>query len=157
MSITYRNGAVLLYVVWFFLLWVSFPVPTSAEEADAMTSRTCMKCHKRNGQMIGLHANSGLDIRCEDCHGEKGRHPKKGSAIKAFTADSPTAKTDQVATCLTCHDHQELAIAHWTHNVHANNVGCGECHQLHPKNDPVLNLQGSQRSQLCVTCHRAKR
>lgn len=130
----------------------------SADTAQANTtttnSDTCLKCHKRNGQMLGLHGNSGLAIQCQDCHGEKGSHPKKGSIINQFGIDSPQSAQQQATMCLTCHDNETLAAADWTHNVHAVRVSCAQCHQLHPESDPMLSLNRQQHSQLCVTCHK---
>ncbi|MCE9679329.1 cytochrome c3 family protein [Shewanella sp. AS1] len=113
----------------------------------------CIKCHKRNGQLVGIHGNQALGILCQDCHGEQGTHPKKESSINTFGADSQMTVTQRVAVCLTCHDHQALAEAEWTHNVHASQLGCGQCHQLHPEQDPILSMDDKQRSQLCVSCH----
>ncbi|MCL1049147.1 nitrite reductase [Shewanella abyssi] len=153
MSITNRYGVVLLYIVWFVLLWVSFPSHSFAKETKTIADSACLKCHKRNGQMLGLHANEGLALTCEDCHGEKGKHPRKGTAIITFGAKSDTPVKTQAEQCLACHDHQLLAVANWTHNVHAKGVSCGQCHQLHPEMDPALLLLGSELSQSCAKCH----
>jgi cytochrome c-type protein NrfB len=146
-----RYISILLYVTVTACIWCSYPTPTFAADS---ASNTCMKCHKRNGQMLGLHANPNLAIQCQDCHGEKGNHPKKGSKINIFGVESQMPIDEQVAVCLTCHNHQALAEAEWTHNVHAKKVACAQCHQLHPESDPMLSLDKKQHSQLCVTCHR---
>ncbi|PKH56632.1 nitrite reductase [Shewanella sp. Choline-02u-19] len=156
MSITNRYGVVLLYIVWFVLLWVSFPSSALAKDAGTVANSACLKCHKRNGQMLGLHANQGLALTCEDCHGEKGKHPRKGASIIAFGAKSDTAIKTQAQQCLACHEHQQLATVHWTHNVHAKRVSCGQCHQLHPETDPALLLSGPALNQSCAKCHRAE-
>lgn len=141
------------------LIYCTQPVISIAAEVTAITntsasSDTCLKCHKRNGQMLGLHGNPGLAIVCQDCHGEKGNHPKKGASLNQFGIDSPLPAQQQAAVCLTCHDNETLADADWTHNVHAVRVGCAQCHQLHPESDPMLSLSRQQHSQLCVTCHK---
>ncbi|QYJ85659.1 cytochrome c3 family protein [Shewanella mesophila] len=148
-----RYISILLYVAMTTCLWYGIPTPSIAAD-NATRSNTCMKCHKRNGQLLGIHANPGLAIQCQDCHGEKGNHPKKGSPINTFGADSQMPVDVQVAICLTCHDHQALAEVEWTHNVHATKLACAQCHQLHPESDPMLTLDSKQHSQLCVTCHR---
>ena len=153
MSMTNRYGVSVIYIIWFLLLWLSFPdFPVAAEVRDIDTSH-CLKCHKRNGKMLGLHANQGLAIACEDCHGEKGKHPRKGSTIIAYGMESDTEIRVQVGQCLACHDHEALALAHWTHNVHATRVSCAQCHQLHSETDPVLMRIGPAMSQSCAKCH----
>lgn len=148
-----RSISILFYTILMACIWCVIPTPTVAAEGET-TSNTCMKCHKRNGQLLGIHANTGLAIQCQDCHGEKGDHPKKGSQINAFGKESLMPIDQQVAICLACHDHQALAEVEWTHNVHATKLACAQCHQLHPKSDPMLSLDEQQHSQLCVSCHR---
>lgn len=46
---------------------------SSALAADEQDSRSCIKCHKRNGQLEGIHASPGLAILCQDCHGPQDR------------------------------------------------------------------------------------
>ncbi|CAM4059587.1 cytochrome c3 family protein [Shewanella aquimarina] len=128
----------------------------NALAADELASRSCIKCHKRNGQLEGIHASPGLAILCQDCHGPKGSHPKKGSTIMTFGPDSPFSAQQRGAVCLTCHDHQALGEVEWTHNVHANRLGCDQCHRLHPEADPMLSLDTQQHSQLCIGCHQVE-
>lgn len=154
MSMTNRYGVSIIYIIWFLLLWLSFPGLPNAEEVTGINSSQCLKCHKRNGNMLGLHANQGLAITCEDCHGEKGKHPRKGSKIIAFGFESDTPINRQAQQCLACHDHEVLALAHWTHNVHASRVSCAQCHQLHSETDPALLLIGPAMSQSCAKCHK---
>ena len=153
MSMTNRYGVSIIYIIWFLLLWLSFPGLPNAEEVTGINSSQCLKCHKRNGNMLGLHANQGLAITCEDCHGEKGKHPRKGSKIIAFGFESDTPINRQAQQCLACHDHEVLALAHWTHNVHASRVSCAQCHHLHSETDPALLLIGPAMSQSCAKCH----
>ncbi|SQH78067.1 conserved protein of unknown function [Shewanella benthica] len=46
-----------------------------------------------------------------------------------------------------------LAMADWTHNVHADRVNCASCHQLHVEYDPIIGITAKERSQLCRGCH----
>lgn len=153
MSLTNRYGVSVIYIVWFLLQWLSFPGIPVAAEVRSIDSSQCLKCHKRNGNMLGLHANQGLAITCEDCHGQKGKHPRKDSKIIRFGVKSDTQTKRQVEQCLACHDHEELAQAYWTHNVHATRVSCAQCHQLHSETDPALTLIGPAMSQSCAKCH----
>ncbi|WP_299793461.1 nitrite reductase [uncultured Shewanella sp.] len=130
----------------------------AAQPGESLTinQNTCMKCHKRNGTMFGLHGNNALAIECQSCHGERGKHPRKGSIIRSFSHDSATPVGEQTTACLDCHDHEALALADWTHNVHADKVNCASCHQLHVEYDPMLTNTPQERSQLCRGCHLVK-
>ncbi|WP_110458289.1 cytochrome c3 family protein [Shewanella algidipiscicola] len=113
----------------------------------------CVKCHKRNGLMAGVHGNDALALTCQSCHGEKGKHPRQPSLIIGFSADSSTKVTAQVDSCSQCHEHDVLYQADWTHAVHSNKVGCANCHQLHSDSDPMMTLATEERSALCGKCH----
>jgi len=141
-----------------YLVMAGAPCPVDAQpnESQAINQNACMKCHKRNGTMFGLHANTALAIECQSCHGERGKHPRKGSTIRRFSHDSVTAVGEQTATCLECHDHETIAISDWTHNVHADKVNCANCHQLHMEYDPMLQITAKERGQLCRGCHLVK-
>ncbi|MCG9695666.1 cytochrome c3 family protein [Shewanella sp. Isolate11] len=132
-----------------------FMLPAQAENTDSSkeSSQICIKCHKRNGQLLGIHSSEGLAILCQDCHGEKATHPKKGSNINRFANDSSLTNAQQTEICLHCHSSQQLGEQEWTHNVHSNKVSCAQCHRLHTETDPMLSLSNTQRSQLCVSCH----
>ncbi|MDX1279609.1 cytochrome c3 family protein [Shewanella colwelliana] len=150
-----RSLSIVLTTLITASIFCTLPTITLAAQTVNDT-RTCLKCHKRNGQLHGVHASTALAIECQDCHGDKGSHPKKGSSINRFGANSPMSVTQQVTVCLSCHDPQTLANTEWTHNVHATRVSCTLCHQLHPEYDPMLSLDSKQHSQLCVTCHQVK-
>ncbi|RTR39908.1 nitrite reductase [Shewanella canadensis] len=142
--------------IYLVVAGASFPVSAQPNESLAINQSSCMKCHKRNGAMFGLHANTALAIQCQSCHGQRGKHPRKGSNIRRFTSDSATPATEQAGTCLECHDHETLAMADWTHNVHADKISCASCHQLHVEYDPILGITTKERSQLCRGCHLVK-
>jgi len=143
-------------VICLALAGVSFPVDAQTSESMTINQDSCMKCHKRNGAMFGLHANTALAIQCQSCHEQSGKHPRKGSSIRGFSSDSAASVTEQSGTCLECHDHEALAMADWTHNVHADRVNCASCHQLHVEYDPILGITAKDRSQLCRGCHLVK-
>ncbi|MCL2906124.1 MULTISPECIES: nitrite reductase [Shewanella] len=113
----------------------------------------CLKCHKRNGTMLGVHGQDKMHFTCSTCHGEQGVHPRKPNDIRVFNPDPENAPQEQNKTCLRCHRPEKLAAGEWTHNVHANKVSCAACHQLHPATDPMTQMTGTQHSQLCRQCH----
>lgn len=122
----------------------------------AINEGSCIKCHKRNGKIFGLHANDAMGLDCQSCHGEKGKHPRKPNSVVRFGIDAQTQVAKQVEVCMECHDPQLLSIADWTHDVHANKVACSGCHQLHLEVDPMIGLEPKQHSQLCRDCHAKK-
>lgn len=144
-----------LYLILSLTVLLVMSVIGSAVEAANLSDihkNPCYKCHKRNGSMLGVHANNALAISCNDCHGEKQGHPRKASDLIAFTPSASQADK-QNNVCLNCHRPQLLGQVDWTHNVHSNKVSCASCHQLHPEYDAVLTQTKAERSQLCVKCH----
>ncbi|BDM65962.1 hypothetical protein NFHSH190041_34140 [Shewanella sp. NFH-SH190041] len=135
------------------------PLPLSAGDitgkplAQAIHNSPCMKCHKRNGSMQGIHGQS--DIRCIDCHGEKQGHPRKASNLVKFNDPASTLQA-QITPCLNCHDPRSLGESEWTHDVHILGVSCSSCHQLHLAQDPMRTLTPTDRVALCSECHRSQ-
>ncbi|QLE86761.1 MULTISPECIES: nitrite reductase [Shewanella] len=131
-------------------------VKAETSELKMNQNRQCIMCHKKNGNMYGLHANDALGQTCQDCHGDKGKHPRGESDLIGFSQSSPATVEQQTAACMSCHDQQELSEADWTHNVHSNKVNCAGCHQLHPEVDPIIGISESKRIASCVSCHESK-
>ncbi|MBY6188206.1 nitrite reductase [Marinobacter hydrocarbonoclasticus] len=114
----------------------------------------CMRCHKRNGTMEGLHSQIGSKgLSCVRCHGEQDGHPRNKEALVYFGDDTKSTVADQNANCLRCHSATKLRDAEWTHDVHQTRVSCAACHQLHPATDPMQGLNEKARTQTCVECH----
>ncbi len=122
------------------------------EPLSPMHDNACFKCHKKNGKMLGVHANVALDISCNDCHGEKQGHPRQPSELVIFNSDKSTS-LQQTSRCLTCHEASVIGEQEWTHNVHSNKIDCAKCHQLHPNIDPMVAISAQQRAELCSSCH----
>lgn len=75
----------------------------SAEPANQINSDACMKCHKRNGQMLGHHGQDAMKMSCSSCHGEKGDHPKKPNDMVVFGMEESSDLTVQLRVCQKCH------------------------------------------------------
>lgn len=120
------------------------------DTAAPINQDACMKCHKRNGSMLGIHANPQLNLSCQNCHGEKGNHPRKPNDLRVFSADITTDAMTANQACWQCHDAKELGDKAWFHNMHADKLYCWSCHKLHVKDDPAL--QGASSLQ-CRQCH----
>lgn len=126
---------------------------TSAEPANQINSDACMKCHKRNGQMLGHHGQDAMKMTCSSCHGEKGDHPKKPNDLVVFGAQDGSELSVQLRVCQKCHTKKKLSDADWTHNVHAKKVPCAACHKLHSPTEPMADMTPKVRSELCRNCH----
>ncbi|WP_246814517.1 cytochrome c3 family protein [Ferrimonas balearica] len=114
----------------------------------------CMRCHKRNGTMEGLHGQIGSDgLSCVRCHGEQDGHPRNKEALVYFGEETKTPVAEQNANCVRCHSATKLRDADWTHDVHQAKLACAACHQLHPATDPMQGLSERARTQTCVECH----
>lgn len=72
---------------------------TSAEPAKQINSDACMKCHKRNGQMLGHHGQDAMKMTCSSCHGEKGDHPKKPNDLVVFGLNEASEAAVQLKVC----------------------------------------------------------
>ncbi|SDI37071.1 cytochrome c-type protein NrfB [Ferrimonas sediminum] len=117
-------------------------------------SAKCLRCHKKNGSMEGVHSTIGEQgLACTSCHGDQGSHPRKKAPVIEFGTDSQTEVALQNQRCARCHKPVKLRNADWTHDVHQDKVGCADCHQLHPHTDPISQLDEIGRTQLCVDCH----
>lgn len=125
----------------------------SAEPATQINHDACMKCHKRNGQMLGHHGQDLRKMSCSSCHGEKGDHPKKPNDLVVFGLQDASEPKVQFGVCQKCHTPATLSDAEWTHNVHAQKVPCAACHQLHRPIEPMADMTQSVRSELCRHCH----
>nr|WP_320127105.1 nitrite reductase [uncultured Shewanella sp.] len=127
---------------------------TSAESALQINSdMSCMKCHKRNGQMLGHHGQDAMKMTCSTCHGEKGDHPKKPNDIVVFGLKDGSELDTQLAVCHKCHIQRKQGETEWTHNVHAQKVPCAACHKLHSPTEPMADMTPKVRSELCRNCH----
>uniref|UniRef100_Q0HPZ1 Formate-dependent nitrite reductase n=1 Tax=Shewanella sp. (strain MR-7) TaxID=60481 RepID=Q0HPZ1_SHESR len=126
---------------------------TSAEPARQINNDACMKCHKRNGQMLGHHGQDAMKMTCSSCHGEKGDHPKKPNDLVVFGLNEASETTVQLQACQKCHRPAKLSSQEWTHNVHAQKVACAACHKLHSPTEPMADMTPKVRSELCRNCH----
>lgn len=126
---------------------------TSAESAMQINSDACIKCHKRNGQMLGHHGQDAMKMTCSSCHGEKGDHPKKPNDLVVFGLNDASEAAVQFKACQKCHLPAKLSSQEWTHDVHAQKVACAACHKLHSPTDPMADMTLKVRSELCRTCH----
>lgn len=150
------------------------PAPTAKVEFVRDKNYACTQCHKDDGfEFEGTHATtnktsklSKRPIGCVDCHGKIGpEHRDGGKQVKTFSpaqtqagtqkpAQDPSVIAAQNQQCTQCHAKPEkLREGDWTHDVHAKDLSCASCHQLHPKKDPMKDITHDARIAECVDCH----
>lgn len=151
----------------------------------------CLQCHSSSRiTQHETHGDSateilGKPVSCESCHNKIGSKHRKGAkkVTKYSSAQSQagTKKTlltqDEVfkanKECVECHDATSLQKASWTHDVHALNLTCSNCHDVHiatkkskkmrtkakikKKNDTGVNVLQFESHKdivgMCVDCH----
>lgn len=131
----------------------------------------CIQCHKDSKQTLaGSHGENahkalGREINCTECHNNIGADHREGapSVVKYSSAQSrvgtdkshlsPQEIIKANSQCVDCHQPQELRDSSWTHDVHAQNLTCSNCHDVHAKEAKVLGLDRQQQIKMCVDCH----
>ena len=131
----------------------------------------CIQCHKDSKQTLtGSHGETahkalGRDVNCVDCHRNIGPDHREGAPVvtKFFSAQSqqgsekvfldPEVILKANSQCTDCHQAPELREYSWTHDVHAKNLTCSNCHDVHATKAKVLEFEPKQRIKLCVDCH----
>ncbi len=131
----------------------------------------CIQCHKdaqetlRQSHGEGVIDVVGRNITCTDCHGDIGPEHRV-TADKVTTYDSAQSQPSESKQhlspseilnanryCTDCHQSQDLQEQHWTHDVHAQNLTCSNCHAVHGHQQGVLGTERKQLAEMCVDCH----
>lgn len=150
-------------------------VTTSAKQHEVTYQRNpdyaCTQCHKddkntlagAHGSAINPHTNRTMT--CIDCHTDVTETHRDGAkdvvkfdhsqSVKGV--DVPAASvawiTQQNAQCEGCHEPAQLREANWTHDVHARDLTCSSCHDVHPQQDPMKGISRKDKIATCVDCH----
>ena len=123
----------------------------------------CLKCH--NAAKVTLHGSHGEKaeevfgkaITCESCHNKVGTKHRKGAKkvtkYASAQSQSGTKKTllskEEVfkanKECVECHEAKSLQEASWTHDVHAMNLTCSNCHDVHIASDESKKIKSKAR------------
>jgi len=121
----------------------------SGMSAAQVAVDSCGKCHAAlvKGFAESPHGNAstahgGVQITCENCHGDGKVHDQNPAKLSAKDAD---------ARCLACHNGQHPEFAQSAHA--ASNIGCTSCHSVHAGKEGRL-LKAAQPV-LCYHCHAA--
>ncbi|MEI6897403.1 MAG: cytochrome c3 family protein [Psychromonas sp.] len=133
----------------------------------------CTQCHKDSKQaLLGTHGDdvmqqSGGEIKCVQCHGQISAQHRENAPLvsKYFAAQSKPAQDkhllnvdailNSTASCNECHSPEKLREKNWTHDVHAKNVTCSNCHLVHADGEKqgIQAKPKQQQIEFCVTCH----
>ncbi|HHF3196158.1 TPA: cytochrome c nitrite reductase pentaheme subunit [Vibrio diabolicus] len=131
----------------------------------------CLQCHKDAKDTLNLSHDSqallsqGKQLNCTNCHSNIGPDHREGAPdeIKFSAAQSKEAH-DKVflepsmilkanSQCVDCHAPTQLRESHWTHDVHAKNLTCSNCHDVHAAKTKALSYDRKQLIKQCVDCH----
>lgn len=131
----------------------------------------CIQCHKDSKQtLLGSHGEKahqelGREVNCVDCHRSIGPDHREGAPlVNKFASAQSQPGSDKIwlepeailkanAQCMDCHQPSKLQEYSWTHDVHAKNLTCSNCHDVHASQAKVLGLERKERIKLCVDCH----
>ncbi|MFA3779407.1 cytochrome c nitrite reductase pentaheme subunit [Yersinia sp. 1652 StPb PI] len=143
------------------------PASRHIVEPQRNPDAACIQCHKeQKDELHGKHAgavnpNTQLALTCTNCHGQASVLHRNGiKDVMRFNRDMFNADkamysvSQQNSVCMSCHLPEKLREAFWPHDVHMLKLSCVSCHQLHPKTDPMHDLDDKGRVKLCVDCHR---
>lgn len=174
--------ALQLFLVVIFYGFTPAHATTSESVEGATTTRhkvelirdkdyKCVQCHKDAKDTLSLsHAPAALhsqdkSLSCTDCHSNIGPSHREGAPdVIKFASKQSQAAHDKIYLapndilsannqCVDCHAATELREAHWTHDVHANNLTCSNCHDIHAAKSKVLSFDNAQLIKQCVDCH----
>ena len=134
----------------------------------------CTQCHKDSKQTLaGTHGENafekiGKEVKCVQCHDSISAQHRENSpnVTKYSPAQSKAAEgkhqlnfksiLDSTANCNSCHTPERLRKANWTHDVHAKNATCSNCHSVHADGDKkgIQSKSETAQKEYCVTCHK---
>ena len=134
----------------------------------------CTQCHKDSKETLaGTHGENaieklGKEVKCVQCHDSISAQHRENSpqVTKHSPAQSKIAEgkhqldfdaiLDSTANCNACHTPERLREDNWTHDVHAKNATCSNCHSVHAdgKKEGIQSESEQDQKEYCVTCHK---
>lgn len=158
----HRKAPTLWMVLWVPLILLAPGLETDAQgsapvgesrNAEYVGEEMCLACHE-DYQLTPrqIHARiesfevRGHETGCEGCHGPGSAHVEDNdpSSIVRFAAGG---RGDEA--CMECH--LTKGLSEWHASTHAaENVGCTDCHSIHPPKTAEARLAPQDR---CRSCH----
>lgn len=160
----------------------STPVASNAESTSKHVvtftrdrDYACLQCHKDDENPLkGKHAtainpHNSREVGCVDCHGKIAPdHRDRASKVNVLKPAQTQAGTNKLIQssekifkqneqCVACHEPKELQKVNWTHDVHAKQLTCSSCHNIHASVDPMQDIKRKDKIQMCVDCHSDQR
>ncbi|MGD8109522.1 cytochrome c nitrite reductase pentaheme subunit [Vibrio sp. TRT 21S02] len=146
---------------------------SSRHEVELIRDRDykCVQCHKDSKEtLLGSHGEEahkilGRDVNCTECHNNIGPDHREGAPlVTKFSSAQSQKGTEKVfmdpdlilkanSQCTDCHKPEYLRDDSWTHDVHANNLTCSNCHNVHASKGKILGLERKEKIKMCVDCH----
>jgi len=122
----------------------------------------CLQCHKDAKETLNLShdpqalLSQGKQLNCTNCHSNIGPDHREGAPdVIKFSAAQSKEVHDKVfldpsmilkanSQCVDCHAPTQLREIHWTHDVHAKNLTCSNCHDVHAAKTKALSYDRKQ-------------
>jgi DmsE family decaheme c-type cytochrome len=140
----------MLFVQALFLLAILAP-----PQNPYVGAQECAVCHEDISRAFRANPHTNTEQKCEACHGPGREHAESADieTIRSFRTLSPQ-KTS--ATCLACHQKEDVQ-SNRLFDVHSRQaVSCTSCHSIHTSYVETPLLEKPVNS-LCATCHLAQR
>ncbi len=131
------------------------------EGASYVGQETCVACHEDKAATMAQNVHGrlanwelmGWQNGCESCHGAGSLHVDGGGDATKILHPNKLRSDQTAAVCAACHSSGQLMG--WTHSEHAlADVGCADCHRMHPEGKPLNALLKKVDPQLCFDCHK---
>lgn len=175
-------NTLLIFCITGFLSTVSAETPpTKALQVDTRHVVTynrdsdykCTQCHQESKKaLFGTHGEKateklGKELKCVQCHDTiSADHRENSPTVTKFFAAQSKAGTKKhqlnfesilssTANCNECHTSEKLREKNWTHDVHAKNATCSNCHTVHADGTKqgIQAKPKKQQIEFCVECH----
>ena len=124
--------------------------PPADDPQDYLGNDVCLACH--DGLAPLFFETAHKEAECESCHGGGMAHVEAGG--DDLSLDFRTRSVGWGADrCLQCHE-ALLLFSSFNRTGHGRSeVGCADCHRLHPDRQAPHLLKEAQAMDLCARCH----
>ncbi|WP_022943019.1 multiheme c-type cytochrome [Psychromonas hadalis] len=182
LAIATMINALLILCITGFLSTVSAETPpTKAHQVDIRHVVTynrdsdykCTQCHKDAKQsLLNTHGEKvteelGKELKCVQCHDTiSADHRENSPTVTKYSPAQSKMSSNKhqlsfesilssTANCTECHTPAKLREQNWTHDVHAKNATCSNCHVVHADGETqgIQAKPKKQQIEMCVACH----
>jgi DmsE family decaheme c-type cytochrome len=129
--------------------------------ATYVGQETCAECHDETAAQFGKTIHGRLaeweqmcyTEGCESCHGPGSQHVDNDGDPEYIIRPAELSSDQASAVCVKCHS--DGALMDYSHSAHIlSDVGCLECHEIHPEGKALKAGLKAEDPDLCYTCHK---